>query len=153
VADLVVEQFNSLVLMCWCVYTATALQVEFADVLLLNKVDLLSEQEQQQLRALLYKLNPSAKVRATRCTEQQEQNGMQECKLHGSTASHPQLCSVQRSCGRGSFSHTWCIANCDSMFLALCGRTVHTNKDHIDSTRSDSVLAHHSMRHGPCRCY
>lgn len=31
-------------------------------MLLLNKVDLLSEQEQQQLRALLHKLNPSAKV-------------------------------------------------------------------------------------------
>ncbi|KAF6255133.1 CobW/HypB/UreG, nucleotide-binding domain-containing protein [Scenedesmus sp. NREL 46B-D3] len=40
-------------------------QVEFADVLLLNKVDLLSEQEQQQLRALLHKLNPSAKVLLT----------------------------------------------------------------------------------------
>ncbi|WIA17110.1 hypothetical protein OEZ85_014005 [Tetradesmus obliquus] len=37
-------------------------QVEFADVLLLNKIDLLSEQEQQQLCALLRKLNPSAKV-------------------------------------------------------------------------------------------
>jgi G3E family GTPase len=90
------------------------LQVEFADVLLLNKVDLLSEQEQQQLRALLHKLNPSAKVRATRCSEQQEQNRMQERKLNGSTASYPQLCTVQRSCRRGSFSHTWCIANCDS---------------------------------------
>ncbi|WIA37349.1 hypothetical protein OEZ86_014278 [Tetradesmus obliquus] len=37
-------------------------QVEFADVLLLNKIDLLLEQEQQQLCALLRKLNPSAKV-------------------------------------------------------------------------------------------
>jgi G3E family GTPase len=41
---------------------ATALQIEFADVVLLNKIDLLSEQEQQQLCALLRKLNPSAKV-------------------------------------------------------------------------------------------
>jgi G3E family GTPase len=31
-------------LMCWCWY-AIALQVEFADVLLLNKVNLLSEQD------------------------------------------------------------------------------------------------------------
>jgi G3E family GTPase len=53
-------------LACYIFAAATALQVEFADVLLLNKVDLLSEQEQQQLRALLHKLNPSAKVRTAR---------------------------------------------------------------------------------------
>jgi G3E family GTPase len=48
--------------MCCDTVLQLPLQVEFADVLLLNKVDLLSEQEQQQLRALLHKLNPSAKV-------------------------------------------------------------------------------------------
>eukprot|EP00775_Hariotina_reticulata_P013394 gene13394-13522_t len=37
-------------------------QVEFANVLILNKMDLLSHQEQQQLVALLQKLNPAAKI-------------------------------------------------------------------------------------------
>lgn len=37
-------------------------QVEFADVLVLNKCDLLSESAQQRLRALLHKLNPRARV-------------------------------------------------------------------------------------------
>ncbi|KAF8065844.1 yciC [Scenedesmus sp. PABB004] len=37
-------------------------QVEFADVLLLNKTDLLTPHEQQQLLALLRKLNPGARV-------------------------------------------------------------------------------------------
>jgi G3E family GTPase len=61
--------------------TATILQVEFADVLLLNKVDLLSEQEQQQLRALLHKLNPSAKVRAMLCSTQQDSKALETREL------------------------------------------------------------------------
>lgn len=41
------------------------MQVEFANLLVLNKTDLVSEQEQQQLLALLKTLNPSAKILAT----------------------------------------------------------------------------------------
>ena len=37
-------------------------QIEFANVLVLNKTDLLEESEQQMLRAFLKKLNPSARV-------------------------------------------------------------------------------------------
>ncbi len=37
-------------------------QIEFANVLILNKTDLLQEAERKQLRALLKKLNPSARV-------------------------------------------------------------------------------------------
>jgi len=37
-------------------------QVEFADVIILNKTDLISKEEQSQLLALLSKLNPEAKV-------------------------------------------------------------------------------------------
>jgi G3E family GTPase len=47
-----------------CVWSAAAgyAQVEFANVLVLNKTDLITQQEQQQLLALLKTLNPSAKV-------------------------------------------------------------------------------------------
>lgn len=38
------------------------LQVEFANVLVLNKTDLITQQEQQQLLALLKTLNPSATI-------------------------------------------------------------------------------------------
>lgn len=38
------------------------LQVEFADVIVLNKTDLVSNEQQQQLQALLRKLNPSAHI-------------------------------------------------------------------------------------------
>ena len=37
-------------------------QIEFADVLLLNKVDLVSQQDADKLQALLRKLNPTADV-------------------------------------------------------------------------------------------
>ena len=40
-------------------------QVECADVVLLNKTDLLSEQEQQQLVALLRQINPAARLITT----------------------------------------------------------------------------------------
>jgi G3E family GTPase len=36
--------------------------VEFADVLILNKTDLVTDAQQAQLKHLLHKLNPSAKV-------------------------------------------------------------------------------------------
>ena len=37
-------------------------QIEFANVILLNKVDLVSEEESKKLSSLLKALNPSAKV-------------------------------------------------------------------------------------------
>jgi G3E family GTPase len=37
-------------------------QVEFADVLVMNKVDLISEEERESLRAILMQLNPEAKL-------------------------------------------------------------------------------------------
>lgn len=42
---------------------AHAPQVEFANVLVLNKADLVTAQQAAQLEALLHKLNPSAKVK------------------------------------------------------------------------------------------
>jgi hypothetical protein len=41
------------------------LQVEFADVIVLNKTDLVSSEQQQLLHALLRKLNPSARIVST----------------------------------------------------------------------------------------
>ena len=38
------------------------LQVEFANVLVLNKVDLVEEPQVRQLELLLHRLNPTAKV-------------------------------------------------------------------------------------------
>lgn len=37
-------------------------QIEFCDVLILNKIDLIDESEKQQLFAILHKLNPRAKI-------------------------------------------------------------------------------------------
>lgn len=36
-------------------------QVEVADVILLNKTDLLSEEDQEELRAVIHALNPKAR--------------------------------------------------------------------------------------------
>jgi G3E family GTPase len=53
---------------CSCAAAAAGLaaaacaQVEFANVLVLNKTDLITQQEQQQLLVLLKTLNPSAKI-------------------------------------------------------------------------------------------
>lgn len=46
-------------------YCCCLLQVEFANVLVLNKSDLVTQQEQHQLLALLRKLNPTATVLTT----------------------------------------------------------------------------------------
>lgn len=37
-------------------------QIEFCDVIILNKVDLINEEEKQRLFAILNKLNPRAKI-------------------------------------------------------------------------------------------
>jgi G3E family GTPase len=37
-------------------------QIEFADVILLNKIDLVSEDEIKEIRAIIFKLNPLAKI-------------------------------------------------------------------------------------------
>src|SRR3989338_5352583 len=37
-------------------------QIEFADVILLNKIDLVSEDEIKEIRAIISKLNPMVKV-------------------------------------------------------------------------------------------
>lgn len=46
-----------------CDPNSAAMQVEFADLLILNKVDLVTAQQAEQLEALLHKLNKKAKVR------------------------------------------------------------------------------------------
>lgn len=37
-------------------------QLEFADVVLLNKTDLMSEEEQNRVEALIHRMNPTAKA-------------------------------------------------------------------------------------------
>ena len=50
-------------------YPDLPLQVEFADVVLLNKVDLAAPSDLAQLRAMLGSLNPGARLlETTRCT-------------------------------------------------------------------------------------
>lgn len=44
-------------------------QIEFANVILLNKIDLVSDEEEQQIREFLRRLNPSANVIATTNSE------------------------------------------------------------------------------------
>ncbi len=51
-------------------------KVEFANVLVLNKTDLVSAEQLEQLKALLRKLNTTAKVRMSGC-----------CVAHGGTGS------------------------------------------------------------------
>lgn len=41
-------------------------QVEFADIIILNKIDLVSDETRQKIRGVISQLNPSAKLVETR---------------------------------------------------------------------------------------
>ncbi len=45
-----------------CVVDLLIDQIEFCDVLIINKIDLINAEEQQQLLAILHRLNPRAKI-------------------------------------------------------------------------------------------
>lgn len=58
-----------------CDPNSAAMQVEFADLLILNKVDLVTAQQAEQLEALLHKLNKKAKVRGRGTGKQAQASG------------------------------------------------------------------------------